>query len=164
MNNNYNSNTVVKQDFAVVKQVDGRVAHMTDTTRHQSWQSNPLPDHAGSIPGCIYCHGMHPLNIGKGGARWGRGGGVISSNIFFQFGKAISCHHYHNNTPSLLCVATNDYRLGQRSYLNHIWVNEHTLHLYRQFIQHRNKAKNILSFKYSCYIKRLFNQIYEGAQ
>ena len=25
MNNNYNSNTVVKQDFAVVEQVDGRV-------------------------------------------------------------------------------------------------------------------------------------------
>jgi hypothetical protein len=67
VNNNYNSNTVVKQDFAVVvkqdfavvvkqdfavvvKQVDGRAAHMTDTTRHQSWQSTPLPDHAGSIP------------------------------------------------------------------------------------------------------------------
>ena len=52
MNNNYNSNTVVKQDFAVVKQVDGRAAHMTDTTRHQSWQSTPPPlrDHAGSIP------------------------------------------------------------------------------------------------------------------
>jgi hypothetical protein len=42
-----------KQDFAVVKQVDGRAAHMTDTTRHQSWQSTPppLPAHAGSIPG-----------------------------------------------------------------------------------------------------------------
>ena len=53
MNNNYNSNTVVKQDFAVVKQVDGRAAHMTDTTRHPNWQSTPpppLPDHAGSIP------------------------------------------------------------------------------------------------------------------
>ena len=36
VNNNYNSNTVVKQDFAVVKQVDGRVAHMTDTTWHHS--------------------------------------------------------------------------------------------------------------------------------
>jgi uncharacterized protein (DUF2126 family) len=36
-----------------VKQVDGRAAHMTDTTRHQSWQSTPLPDHAGSIPGLI---------------------------------------------------------------------------------------------------------------
>ena len=47
MNNNYNSNTVVKQDFAVMKQVDGRAAHMTETTRHQSWQSIPLPDHAG---------------------------------------------------------------------------------------------------------------------
>ena len=45
-----NSNTVVKQDFAVMKQVDGRAAHMTETTRHQSWQSIPLPDHAGSIP------------------------------------------------------------------------------------------------------------------
>jgi hypothetical protein len=32
VNNNYKSNTVVKQDFAVVKQVDGRAAHMTDTT------------------------------------------------------------------------------------------------------------------------------------
>ena len=32
MNNNYNSNTVVKQDFAVVKQVDGRAAHMTGTS------------------------------------------------------------------------------------------------------------------------------------
>jgi hypothetical protein len=46
---------VVKQDFAVVKQVDGRTAHMTDTTRHQSWQSTPpppppLPYHAGPIP------------------------------------------------------------------------------------------------------------------
>jgi hypothetical protein len=39
VNNNYNSNTVVKQDFAVVKQVDGLAAHMTNTTRHQSWQS-----------------------------------------------------------------------------------------------------------------------------
>ena len=51
VNNNYHSNTVVKQDFAVVKQVDGRAAHMTDTTRHQSWHSTPppppLPDHAG---------------------------------------------------------------------------------------------------------------------
>jgi hypothetical protein len=35
VNNNYNSNTVIKQDFAVVKQVDGQAAHMTDTTRHQ---------------------------------------------------------------------------------------------------------------------------------
>ena len=26
LNNNYNSNTVVKQDFAVVKQVDGRAS------------------------------------------------------------------------------------------------------------------------------------------
>jgi hypothetical protein len=43
VNNNYNSNTVVKQDFAVVKQVDGRAAHMTDTTWHQSWQSTPPP-------------------------------------------------------------------------------------------------------------------------
>jgi hypothetical protein len=43
VNNNYNSNTVVKQDFAVVKQVDGRAARMTDTTRHQSWQSPPPP-------------------------------------------------------------------------------------------------------------------------
>jgi hypothetical protein len=43
VNNNYNSNTVVKQDFAVVKQVDGRAAQMTDTTRHQSWQSIPPP-------------------------------------------------------------------------------------------------------------------------
>ena len=41
LNNNYNSNTVVKQDFAVVKQVDGQAARMTDTTRHQSWQSPP---------------------------------------------------------------------------------------------------------------------------
>ena len=51
MNNNYNSNTVVKQDFAVVKQVDGLAAHMTDTTRHQIY---PLPDPAGSIPDFIY--------------------------------------------------------------------------------------------------------------
>jgi hypothetical protein len=43
VNNNYNSNTVVKQDSAVVKQVDGRAAHMTDTTQHQSWQSTPPP-------------------------------------------------------------------------------------------------------------------------
>ena len=50
VNNNYNSNTVikqdfavVKQDFAVVKQVDGRTAHMTDTTRYQSWQCTPPP-------------------------------------------------------------------------------------------------------------------------
>jgi hypothetical protein len=50
VNNNYNSNTVVKQEFAVMKQVDGQAAHMTETTRHQSWQSTPLPDHAGSIP------------------------------------------------------------------------------------------------------------------
>jgi hypothetical protein len=39
VNKNYNWNTVFKQDFAVVKQVDWWAAHMTDTTRHQSWQS-----------------------------------------------------------------------------------------------------------------------------
>ena len=61
MNNNYNSNTVVKQGFAVVKQVDGRAAHMTDThDQHNSAPElaehppppppHPLPDHAGSIP------------------------------------------------------------------------------------------------------------------
>jgi hypothetical protein len=33
-----------------IQYVDGRAAHMTDTTLHQSWQSSPLPDHAGSIP------------------------------------------------------------------------------------------------------------------
>jgi hypothetical protein len=43
VNNNYNSNTVVKQDFAVVKQVDGRAAYMTDTTLHHSQQSTPPP-------------------------------------------------------------------------------------------------------------------------
>jgi hypothetical protein len=32
VNNNYNSNTVVKQDFAVVKQVDEQAAQMSDTT------------------------------------------------------------------------------------------------------------------------------------
>ena len=35
---------IVKQDFAVMKQVDGRAAHMTETTWHQSWQSTLLPD------------------------------------------------------------------------------------------------------------------------
>jgi hypothetical protein len=34
VNNNYNSITVVKLDFAVVKQVDGRATHMTHITRH----------------------------------------------------------------------------------------------------------------------------------
>ena len=36
--------------------VDGRAAHMTDTTWHQSWQSAPPPTryHAGSIP-ASYC-------------------------------------------------------------------------------------------------------------
>ena len=78
-----------------MKQVDGRVAHMTDTTRHQSWQSTSLPVHAGSIPGSIYCHGdAPPLNFGKGSVRWG--GGVYFIKYFFQFGKAISCHHHHN--------------------------------------------------------------------
>jgi hypothetical protein len=51
VNNNYNSKyTVVTQDFAVMKQVNGRAAHMTDTTWCQSWQSTPVPDHTGSIP------------------------------------------------------------------------------------------------------------------
>jgi hypothetical protein len=50
VNNNYNSNTVIKQDFAVVKQVDGQAAHMTDTTRHQIISPPPLPEHAESIP------------------------------------------------------------------------------------------------------------------
>jgi hypothetical protein len=49
VNNNYNSNTVVKQDFAVVKQVDGQAAHMIDTTRQRTELSEPPPpDHAGS--------------------------------------------------------------------------------------------------------------------
>jgi hypothetical protein len=57
LDNNYNSNTaVVKQDFAVVKQVDGRAAHMID--RHNSAPElaehpPPPPDHAGSIPGLM---------------------------------------------------------------------------------------------------------------
>jgi hypothetical protein len=48
MNNNYCSKTVVKQVLALY--VDGRAAHVTDTTLHLSQQSTPLPDHAGSIP------------------------------------------------------------------------------------------------------------------
>ena len=42
MNNNYNSNTIV----------DGRAAHMIDTTRQSAPEHPPppLPDHAGSIP------------------------------------------------------------------------------------------------------------------
>jgi hypothetical protein len=65
VNNNYNSNTVVKQDFAVVKQVDGQAAHMTDTTRHQSWQSTPPPpppppDHAGPFPGILNSRNVEP--------------------------------------------------------------------------------------------------------
>jgi hypothetical protein len=65
VNNNYNSNTVFKQDFAVVKQVDGRVAHITDTTRHQIWQSTPLPDHAGSIPvnNTIFCYNFRAWQV-----------------------------------------------------------------------------------------------------
>jgi hypothetical protein len=43
VNNNYNSNTVV----------DGRAAHMTDTTRQSAPENPPLPDHAGSIPAAI---------------------------------------------------------------------------------------------------------------
>ena len=54
MNNNSNLNTVVKQHFAVVKQVDGRAAHMTDTATQLGTRAGrappPLPDHAGSIP------------------------------------------------------------------------------------------------------------------
>jgi hypothetical protein len=39
--NNYNSNTVVKQDFAVVKQVDGRAAHMTDNNSAPELAEHP---------------------------------------------------------------------------------------------------------------------------
>ena len=57
MNNNYNSNTVVKQDFAVVKQVDGRAAHMTTQLGM---------DHAKSIPEfrpCVYNKTVIPLTL-----------------------------------------------------------------------------------------------------
>jgi hypothetical protein len=52
VNNKYNSNTVVKQDFAVVKQVDGWAGGTHD--QHNSAPElaehpTPLPDHAGSI-------------------------------------------------------------------------------------------------------------------
>jgi hypothetical protein len=33
-----------------IQYVDGRAAHTTDTILHPSWQSSPLPDHAGFIP------------------------------------------------------------------------------------------------------------------
>jgi hypothetical protein len=36
VNSNYKSKIVVKQDFALVKQVDGRAAHVTDTTRQRT--------------------------------------------------------------------------------------------------------------------------------
>ena len=67
MNNNYNSNTVVKQDFAVVEQVDGRVKSLESNcnvlvalrkkfrkiflNRAPKKIRTPLPNHAGSIPG-----------------------------------------------------------------------------------------------------------------
>ena len=83
MNNNYNSNTVIKQDFAVVKQVDGRVKSLESNCNvlfrkiffpkklftgegerlllseknilaEQPPPPPPLPDHAGSIPGWCY--------------------------------------------------------------------------------------------------------------
>ena len=68
MNNNYNSNTVVKQDFAVVEQVDGRVKSLESNCNVQrpggevvALRKNPppLPDHAGSIPGIVLCMGKY---------------------------------------------------------------------------------------------------------
>jgi hypothetical protein len=41
------------------------MAHMTDTTLHQSWQSSPLPDHAESIP-VLFIHGGVSLLVAKG--------------------------------------------------------------------------------------------------
>jgi hypothetical protein len=55
VNNNSNSNTVVKQ-------VDGRATPMTNTTRTRAGRAlppSPLQDHAGSIPGPL----LHVLNI-----------------------------------------------------------------------------------------------------
>ena len=68
MNNNYNSNTVVKQEFAVVEEVDGQVNSPEKKLQHTCAGGvrkiflnrapkkicTPLPDHAGSIP--VYKH------------------------------------------------------------------------------------------------------------
>jgi hypothetical protein len=59
LDNNYNSNTaVVKQDFAVVKQVDGRAAHMID--RHNS--APELAEHPPPPTGSCW---IHPWSDGK---------------------------------------------------------------------------------------------------
>ena len=63
---NNNPNTIVKQDFAVVKQVDGRVAHMTNTTWHQSWQRNPSgppPNQITMDPSAKYMTEKHSEDI-----------------------------------------------------------------------------------------------------
>jgi hypothetical protein len=49
-NNSYSSNTVVEEILQLY--VDGRAAHVTDTTLHQGWQSTPPP------PTRSYC--IHP--------------------------------------------------------------------------------------------------------
>jgi hypothetical protein len=61
LDNNYNSNTaVVKQDFAVGNQVDGRAAHMID--RH-----NSAPELAEHPPHTVppHCAPYPPVPLGK---------------------------------------------------------------------------------------------------
>jgi hypothetical protein len=41
VNNNYNSNTVVKQDFAVVERVDGRVKSLESNCNVLVWKNFP---------------------------------------------------------------------------------------------------------------------------
>ena len=88
MNNNYNSNTVVKQNFAVFKQVDGRAAHITYTTRHLSWQSPPPPP--------TRSYWIHPcINLSK------RCSSIVSVNI--------ADHHQTTYCPMVLFSKTEKY-------------------------------------------------------
>jgi hypothetical protein len=77
VNNNYNLNTVVKQDFAVVKQVDGRVKSLESNCNvlvrknffpkklstggggGRCFPKKNFHDHAGSIPALITLHTLH---------------------------------------------------------------------------------------------------------
>jgi hypothetical protein len=113
---NYNSNTVVKQDFAVVKQVDGRAAHITNTTRHQSWQSTPSPPYQIMLdPSLLYitlCTGVATgLELRVILYLYQSSRPTISLFDCSEFYLSLDLHSYKSHSLSLRCVRTAYFQL-----------------------------------------------------
>jgi hypothetical protein len=140
----------------------GEAAHMTDTTRHQTWQSTPsLPDHAGSIPvhdcsaypwlfGTICLYTIYCMEVGRGGTH----GRVRPTQLGTRAGRApppwqiiLDPSLYTIVQPIHDCSAQSAYTRFFRLYTLHVLLIHGFDNPHENSITHKHKMKLCESFR-----------------